>query len=196
VKFRYYPYAVASKRSASSRNGCLHRIYSSFLLVFGLLAVMLLLPAFTKSQAFILKDCTLSPRFPEKVLRWCGSIIAHSREAELPQDLVAALIWHESGGNPAVVSRSGAVGLMQIMPKDGLAADFKCKNGPCFANRPTSRELQVADFNIQYGTRLLRSLLKHHKGDMREALKSYGPYDVGYAYADTILAVYRQYGSH
>jgi hypothetical protein len=195
VKFRYYQNAVASNRRAA-RNGCLHRFFSPIPLVLGLLVLMLLLPAFTQSQAWMAKDCFLSPRFPDKVLRWCGWIAAHSAEADLPPDLVAALIWHESGGNPTIYSRSGAVGLMQIMPRDGKAAEFRCKNGPCFANRPTSKELEDPNFNIRYGTRLLSSLVRHHKGDLREALKSYGPYDVGYSYADTILAVFRQYGRH
>jgi soluble lytic murein transglycosylase-like protein len=195
VKFRYYSYAAAKSR-AGSRKSCLQKLCSSLLLVGGLFALMMLMPAFTQNQNLLSYDCRLSARFPDKVLRWCRPIMAHSRAAELSPDLVAALIWHESGGNPAVYSRSGAVGLMQIMPRDGLAADFKCKNGPCFANRPTSSELESPDVNIRFGTRLLRDLLNHHKGDMREALRAYGPHDVGYSYADTILAVYRQYGSH
>jgi hypothetical protein len=195
VKLRYYPYAAAAK-SRAGRNGCLNSLPSPFLLVFGLFALMLVLPAFTKNQPLFMKDCQLSPRFPEKVLRWCRPIMVHSQDAGLSPDLVAALIWHESGGNPSIYSRSGAVGLMQVMPRDGLAADFLCKNGPCFADRPTGRELEVPDFNIQYGSRLLRDLIKHHRGDLREGLKSYGPHDAGYSYADTILAVYRQYGKH
>lgn len=196
MKFRYHPYASARITGTRSQKGCLPRFFSPFLMVFGLTAFMLLMPAFTRHQTLFGLDCQLSQRFPKNVVRWCRPIMTYAGAAELPPDLVAALIWHESGGNPSIQSRSGAVGLMQIMPSDGLASGFQCKHGPCFAGRPTIKELENPDFNIQFGTRLLRELLKFHKGDMREALKSYGPHDAGYSYADTILAVYRQYGSH
>jgi hypothetical protein len=31
-------------------------------------------------------------------------------------------------------------------------------------------------------------------GNMRDALKSYGPMDVGYSYADKVLAIENRYG--
>lgn len=136
--------------------------------------------------------CTLSRRFPDSVLRWCAWITQYAAQYELPPDLIAALIWYESGGNPDAISRSGAVGLMQVMPRDGLAASFQCINGPCFASRPTTAELLDPEYNIQYGTRLLASLYSRYQ-DMRLALRAYGPMDVGFGYADKLLAIYEQY---
>ena len=107
--------------------------------------------------------------------------------------MIAALIWQESGGNPVAYSSSGAVGLMQVMPRDGLAANFICANGPCFASRPTIEELQDPKFNVKYGTAMLAGLLER-SGSLRDALKSYGPMDVGYYYADKVLAIYQKYG--
>ena len=103
------------------------------------------------------------------------------------------MILVESAGDPVAYSRSGAVGLMQVMPRDGLAADFMCKNGPCFSDRPTIEELKDPEFNIAYGTQYLAGLLKR-TGDLREALRSYGPMDVGYWYADKVLEVFGNYG--
>jgi soluble lytic murein transglycosylase-like protein len=100
----------------------------------------------------------------------------------------------ESGGNHLAYSHSGAVGLLQVMPRDGIAAGFMCKNGPCFAKRPTISELQDPEFNINYGAGMLSGLNNKYL-DIREALKSYGPMDVGYAYADKVLAIYSRYGS-
>ena len=97
----------------------------------------------------------------------------------------------ESGGNPLAYSRSGAVGLMQVMPRDGIAASFQCVNGPCFASRPTIAELQDPEFNVEYGTRMLAGLFAR-LGSLREALHAYGPMDVGYTYADRILAVFER----
>jgi hypothetical protein len=138
--------------------------------------------------------CPISQRFPSSVRRWCGVIAQHAGKHGLPPDLVAALIWQESGGDPVAYSQSGAVGLMQIMPSDGLAASFQCANGPCFSSRPSTGELKDPEFNISYGTRMLASLVGK-TGSLREALKSYGPMDVGYYYADKVLGIYQTYGN-
>jgi soluble lytic murein transglycosylase-like protein len=47
-------------------------------------------------------------------------------------------------------------------------------------------------FNIDYGTRMLAGLINKH-GDLREALFAYGPMDIGYRYADTVLSIYQNY---
>jgi soluble lytic murein transglycosylase-like protein len=138
-------------------------------------------------------ECEVSEDFPRAVRRWCGLITQHARQNRLAPDLVAALIWQESGGDPDAYSHSGAVGLMQVMPRDGLATDFICKGQPCFADRPTIRQLKRPSYNISYGTQLLSSLVTEHGGNLREALRQYGPMDVGYYYADTVLALYRTY---
>lgn len=94
----------------------------------------------------------------------------------------------ESGGQADVISDSGAVGLMQVMPRDGIAAFFECINGPCFASRPTTQELLDPEYNIDYGVKMLAGLIDR-LGSTREALKAYGPMDVGYSYADKVLAI-------
>jgi hypothetical protein len=134
-------------------------------------------------------DCSVSSQFPPKILQWCELISAYATNNGLPADLVAALIMQESGGDPSAYSHSGAVGLMQVMPRDGLASGFMCVNGPCFASRPSSDELFNPEFNIKFGTRMLAGLLQRN-GDVREALKDYGPMDVGYSYADKVLSIY------
>ena len=138
--------------------------------------------------------CAVSQTYPEKILQWCQLITTYARSERLAPDLVAALILQESGGNSLAYSHSGAVGLMQVMPRDGLAAAFQCPNGPCFASRPTIRELENPEFNVAYGTRFLAGLLERY-GDIREALKAYGPRDMGYYYADKVLALWSRYGA-
>lgn len=136
--------------------------------------------------------CQVSASYPEKIRRWCDWITKFARQNNLDPDLIAALIWQESGGNPAAYSRSGAVGLMQVMPRDGLAASFMCVNGPCFASRPAIAELKDPKFNIKYGTAMLAGLVKKY-GNLREALKYYGPMDAGYTYADKVLTIYENF---
>lgn len=139
-------------------------------------------------------NCQVSVSFPEQILQWCELITRYAEKRGLEPDLVAALIWQESGGKPQAYSSSGAVGLMQIMPSDGLAASFMCVNGPCFSNRPSIKELEDPEFNISYGTKMLAGL-HNRTGNLREALKSYGPMNVGYYYADKVLGIYQRYGA-
>ena len=130
----------------------------------------------------------IDPHWPS-IRRWCPAIMSAGTTYDLDPYLLAALILQESGGQPDIVSRSGAVGLMQVMPRDGLAADFQCPAGPCFAARPSIDELKDPDFNIDYGARLLATNAAR-TGSIREALRAYGPLDVGYRYADGVLGLY------
>lgn len=137
-------------------------------------------------------NCKVSNKYPDKIRQWCNLITKFSKQNDLDADLIAALIWQESGGNPVAYSKSGAVGLMQVMPRDGLAASFMCVNGPCFTNRPSIAELEDPAFNVKYGTGMLANLVAKY-GDVREALRYYGPRDVGYYYADKVLGIYASY---
>ena len=137
--------------------------------------------------------CTLSVHYPAEILQWCSLIETAARETGLPANLIAAVMLQESGGASDVLSSSGAVGLMQVMPRDGLAADFMCINGPCFASRPTIEELLDPAYNVQFGSQMLAGLVSKH-GSYREALYRYGPMDIGYYYADLVLKIWENYG--
>jgi len=137
-------------------------------------------------------DCTLSSRYPAAIRQWCGLIEQYSRQAGLDANLIAAVMLQESGGNPKAYSGSGAVGLMQIMPRDGLATRFQCNGKPCFSSRPSMAELYDPAYNISYGVRMLAGLIQR-TGSPREALHSYGPMDVGYTYADKVLRIFNSY---
>jgi soluble lytic murein transglycosylase-like protein len=170
------------------------------LLSIGLLACILLglfgmvsTAGLAEEELYAEGECQVSASFPKKVRKWCPLITRYAREAGLSPDLIAALILQESEGNPNAYSHSGAVGLMQVMPRDGLAASFRCRGGPCFQDRPTIAELKDPEFNVSYGTRMLARLARIHKGDLREALRAYGPMDVGYRYADIVLSLYKKY---
>ncbi|MGH9333940.1 MAG: lytic transglycosylase domain-containing protein, partial [Vicinamibacteria bacterium] len=74
-------------------------------------------------------------------------------------NLVAAVIWAESSGDPNAVSRKGARGLMQLMPA-------------------TARELGVTRIldplqNVDGGTHYLKRMLDAHEGDIALALAAY-----------------------
>lgn len=136
--------------------------------------------------------CMIPKAYPESILNWCEIIQINAEYYGIDQKLIAAVILQESGGQADAFSSSGAVGLMQVMPSDGIAANFQCINGPCFSNRPTTNELLDPTFNINYGTKMLFNLFETH-GNWRDALKYYGPMDVGYYYADIIMDIYQNY---
>ncbi len=138
------------------------------------------------------EDCPLASAYPDSIRRWCGWIDQYARQYGLDTNLVAAVMLQESGGNPDAYSGSGAVGLMQVMPRDGIAAGFTCANGPCFASRPSMEELFDPEFNLSYGARMLAGLIER-RGSVRDGLMAYGPANVGYYYADKVLAIYERY---
>ena len=144
------------------------------------------------NPADIEPSCSLSSNYPAEILQWCNLIETSAQETGLPPNLIAAVMLQESGGDPLIYSSSGAVGLMQVMPRDGLAAEFMCINGPCFASRPTIEELQNPTFNVAYGSGMLAGLYAKH-GSYREALYRYGPMNIGYTYADLVLRIWENY---
>ncbi len=137
-------------------------------------------------------SCTLPHSYPESVRQWCALIEQAAAETGLPAALIAAVMYQESNGNPLAYSSSGAVGLMQVMPRDGIAAKFRCANGPCFSDRPTIAELQDPAFNVAYGARMLADLVGRY-GSYREGLYRYGPINMGYYYADKVLNIWNTY---
>ncbi|MFA4827272.1 MAG: transglycosylase SLT domain-containing protein [Candidatus Shapirobacteria bacterium] len=111
---------------------------------------------------------------------FCSYIFRYAPQAGLDPYLIAGLISVESSFNPSAISSAGAVGLMQVMPRDGLAAILY---PGVFDDRPTVAELLQPEFNVSYGTRLLANL-KDYYGSLRDGLKHYGPTGMGYDYPD------------
>jgi TolA-binding protein len=92
---------------------------------------------------------------------------------------VLAVIRQESVFNPAVVSRAGAIGLMQIMPATGAAI------ARSLGERFSTDTLIRPSANIRYGTFYLRQLLDQFCGNEVLAIASYngGPENAGEWYA-------------
>jgi soluble lytic murein transglycosylase-like protein len=134
----------------------------------------------------------LSDYFPPAIQQWKLEIEQQSDITGIDANIIASVILIESGGDAMAYSSCGAVGLMQVMPRDGLAASFSCNGQPCFTTRPSMSELFDPRFNIEFGTSLLKNLFAIN-GNWRAALYSYGPIDVGYNYADQVLAILDQY---
>jgi soluble lytic murein transglycosylase-like protein len=116
-----------------------------------------------------------------------------AREYAVPVDLLLAQAWAESSWKIAAVSPKGAVGVLQLMPKN---VDFVSKrllklDQPLDALNPTA--------NARMGARFMRHLLDRLDGDVRQALMAYnqgltglrrhGPYPAAESYADRVIAL-------
>ena len=98
-------------------------------------------------------DAKLSPADLHEILAKAGG------EHNLDVDLLASLVKAESGGNPRAVSRTGARGLMQLMPR-------------------TAAELGVRDSfrpeeNVRGGSAYLDALLIYYHNNLAKALAAY-----------------------
>jgi soluble lytic murein transglycosylase-like protein len=96
---------------------------------------------------------------PTRYSRYNGLIDEASRLYQLPESFIRAVMRVESDFNRTVVSRAGAMGLMQLMPK-------------------TARSMGVSDpfdarQNILGGARYLRILANRFRGDLVLTVAAY-----------------------
>lgn len=118
-----------------------------------------------------------------------------SRQHQLHPALIRAVIKAESNFDPRAVSRSGAIGLMQLMPQTALQLDV--------------RDLYDPEDNIGGGTKYLRHLLDRFRGNLPLALAAYNagehvvdryrtlpPIDETRQYVRKVLRYYRTFLSH
>ena len=91
----------------------------------------------------------LPGKIVECISPWEKFIEKYSAKYGVDSDLVRAIIYAESKGDPFVISRDGAQGLMQIMPE---TADFMGINNPFDPEE-----------NIEAGVKYITWLVKHKK---------------------------------
>jgi soluble lytic murein transglycosylase len=97
-----------------------------------------------------------------------GDIRAAAVKYRLDPALVAAIIYEESRFRPDTVSRSGAVGLMQVLPS--TAEEIADKTG---GERFVLGDLSDPRINILYGSNYVRYLLDHFNGSQVMAVAAY-----------------------
>jgi len=97
-------------------------------------------------------------RFLQRLAPFEDVIRSAAEQVTLGVNWVRAVIRQESGGDPRAVSRSGAQGLMQLMPATGAALGVRDAFDPAE--------------NIRAGVRYLAALQRRF-GDMRLALAAY-----------------------
>jgi len=152
-----------------------------------------------KPDAFRLTDSgtpRTQPAIPEQLAGkpYADLIQTAALEADLDPALVHAVIFVESGYNPAARSPKGAIGLMQVMPEVALRYGV--------ADPGRSPEL-----NLRVGTRYLKDLMALFEGRLDLVLAAYNagenavtrhgqripPYQETQLYVPAVLAKYREW---
>jgi soluble lytic murein transglycosylase-like protein len=95
----------------------------------------------------------------EKKILISDAVKNASKKYMISEDLINAVIKNESAYNPLSVSRTGAMGLMQLMPQTALEMGVE---------EPFS-----IDDNIDGGTKYLRLMLDKYNGNLDKALAAY-----------------------
>ena len=98
---------------------------------------------------------------PQERIKILKLVHLEASRAELPPELILAVIETESNFDHYAISVAGAIGLMQIMPfwLDEIG-------------RPNDNLLHI-DTNLRYGCTILKFYLDKEKGDLRRALGRY-----------------------
>jgi soluble lytic murein transglycosylase-like protein len=120
-------------------------------------------------------------------------LLAASRHKVDPA-LVKAIIKAESGYNPKAVSKKGAMGLMQLMPRTAEALGVE------------DEDIFNPENNINAGVKHLKKLLIQFKGNVRLAVAAYNagtktvreyndipPYEATRHYVNKVLEYYQYY---
>jgi LysM repeat protein len=127
-----------------------------------------------------------------------GAIIrAEAQSQGVPVAFALAVAWRESGWRPTVISRAGAVGVMQLTP---ATADWVA--GTMLGH---GVDLYDARSNVQAGVALLRHYLDRYQGDRNLVLAAYyqgqtaadrhGVYRLTRPYIASIMALEKLFGA-
>ena len=124
----------------------------------------------------------LQQRLPDthKRLKLLRSIHREASRVELPPELVLAVIDIESRFDRFAISKSGAQGLMQVMP-------FWLKE----IGHPDDN-LIVADTNLRMGCTILKHYLDKEKGNLKRGLARYNGSLGKVIYPNKVLKVLRE----
>ncbi|HET7306217.1 MAG TPA: lytic transglycosylase domain-containing protein [Gammaproteobacteria bacterium] len=123
----------------------------------------------------------LKPRMPDaaKRLKFLRLVHAESKRADVPPELVLAVIQVESNFRRFAISSAGAEGFMQVMP-------FWLRE----IGKPDAN-LFEPETNLAIGCTILHYYLNQADGDLREALARYNGSVNRYTYSDKVLSALR-----
>ncbi len=116
---------------------------------------------------------------PEKRLHLLKQVHYEASRVKLPPELILALIEVESRFDPYAISRSGAQGLMQVMP-------FWLKE----IGHPDDNLINI-DTNLRLGCTILKYYMNMENNDLRKALARYNGSNGSRIYSNKVLRALR-----
>lgn len=111
---------------------------------------------------------------PETVARWHPYVAATAEKFSLPPPILDILMTFESLGHPNIVSKAGAVGLVQIMPTTAPGLEAQLGTEPLDLNDPAS--------NIFLSGRYIRNVLDSGEVDLSQGFTAQVSKEVAIAY--------------
>ena len=153
----------SSSQTAASRGGCLTRFLLPPLGAACIGVLLMVISFSTTMDPVSAKNQTneatlaISPVFTPEVQYWAGKIQMWATTGGLDPNLVATVMQIESCGDPRALSRSGAMGLFQVMPYHFAASD----------------DPYSSDKNARRGLDYLQRALVAARGDPSLALAGY-----------------------
>jgi soluble lytic murein transglycosylase-like protein len=148
----------------------------------------------TKDTIIIISNTTSHYHNEEEIslpTTYDNYIISAAEKYNIHHNLIHSIIKHESNYDPKAVSRAGAQGLMQLMPKTAAGLGV---------NEPFDPKQ-----NIEGGTRYLSYMLERYNGDIVLALAAYNagpgnvdkysgipPFEETKKYIDKVMTTYNQ----
>jgi len=150
-----------------------------------LVTLLLLVAGIAGAGVFLTEpDWYLRARYP---LRFEHIVRGHAENYRLDPALLAAVIYQESKFKPEARSKSGAIGLMQLLPE--TAKGIAARTG---GSEFRVEDLDDPEINVRYGSWYLRHLLDKY-GSEERALAAYnggqGNEDRGVRYPETLRYV-------
>ena len=132
-----------------------------------------------KLSGYISKTYQVSSERADHIV---NEAVRNAEERDLEPELVLAVVATESTFRPEAVSRAGARGLMQVIPK-WHPEKIQAIGG--------SDKLFEVDKNIQVGTQILDEYIAMSKGDVRRGLLRYnGSLGKSSRYANKVMGHY------
>jgi len=98
--------------------------------------------------------------------RYKAKVEEYAKRFELKPSMIYAVIHSESNFNPMCVSRTGARGLMQLMPEAASEADRYVRKAKKERPIPPER-LHESDYNILLGSAYLHMLRERYFGELK-----------------------------
>lgn len=113
---------------------------------------------------------------PDTAKSIATALVEGLKTARIPLPLALAVMKVESGFDPSAVSRSGAAGLMQVVPSIHLARVRTALERPALPLQDARKALLQPEVNVETGVAILSECYDRHEGNVSKTAACYNGY--------------------